>query len=84
MVGNFEGWVGNEEVLEFNPQRLWDLFLEALGNKLYFERVGILRGLGNELNLKQLNELLWKQKFLLLMEIIIISTTEEITVLMCF
>ena len=22
MVGNFEGWVGNEEVLEFNPRRV--------------------------------------------------------------
>ena len=52
MVGNFEGWAGNEEVLEFNPRRLWDLFLEGLGNKLYFERVGTLRGLENELNFK--------------------------------
>ena len=36
MVGNFEGWVGNEEVLEFNPRRLWDLFLELVGKQIIF------------------------------------------------
>ena len=36
MVGNFEGWDGNEEVLEFNPRGLWDLFLEVVGEQIIF------------------------------------------------